>query len=57
MNPEDAKALGIEAGDVVGLYNDYGSAFAMAYLEPDIARGQVFMSISACKGCGRGRGR
>jgi arsenite oxidase large subunit len=43
MNPEDATALGIEAGDIVELYNDYGSAFAMAYPEPDIARGQVFM--------------
>uniref|UniRef100_UPI0035947A0B molybdopterin dinucleotide binding domain-containing protein n=1 Tax=Thiocapsa sp. TaxID=2024551 RepID=UPI0035947A0B len=43
MNPEDAKELGIEAGDIVELHNDYGAAFAMAYPEPDIGRGQLFM--------------
>ncbi len=43
LNPQDAKELGVEAGDIVELYNDYGSAFAMAYPEPDIAPGQVFM--------------
>ncbi len=43
MNPQDAKDLGIEAGDIVELHNDYGSAFAMAYPESDIAPGQVFM--------------
>ncbi|NEV62774.1 arsenate reductase (azurin) large subunit [Thiorhodococcus minor] len=43
MNPDDAKSLGIVSGDIVELHNDYGSAFAMAYLEPDIAPGQSFM--------------
>lgn len=43
INPEDAKSLGIQSGDIVELRNDYGSAFAMAYLEPDIARNQTFM--------------
>lgn len=33
INPEDAKQLG----------NDYGATYAMAYPEPDIKRGQVFM--------------
>ena len=43
MNPADAKRLGVEAGDIVELYNDFGSTFAMAYPEPDIKPGQVFM--------------
>ncbi|MBK1724648.1 arsenate reductase (azurin) large subunit [Thiocystis violacea] len=43
MNPDDAARLGIVSGDIVELHNDYGSAFAMAYLEPDIAPGQSFM--------------
>ncbi len=43
MNPEDAKELEIESGDVVEVFNDFGSNFAMAYLEPDIKSGQVFM--------------
>jgi arsenite oxidase large subunit len=43
MNPEDARSLGIQSGDIVELHNDFGSAFAMAYLEPDIAKGQTFM--------------
>jgi arsenite oxidase large subunit len=43
MNPDDARELGIEAGDIVELHNDYGSTFAMAYPEPDIAPGQLFM--------------
>ena len=36
MNPEDAKSLGTQSGDIVELHNDFGSTFAMAYLEPDI---------------------
>jgi len=43
LNPEDAAALGIASGDVVEVFNDYGSAYAMAYLEPAIGPGQSFM--------------
>lgn len=43
INPDDAKALGISDGDVVEVYNDYGSTYAMAYLEPAIKHDQVFM--------------
>ncbi|RMD69324.1 MAG: arsenate reductase (azurin) large subunit, partial [Gammaproteobacteria bacterium] len=43
LNPGDAEALGIGAGDIVEVYNDYGSTFAMAYPEPDIKPGQAFM--------------
>jgi arsenite oxidase large subunit len=43
INPDDAKALGIESGDVVEVFNDYGSTYAMAYLEPDMKSGHTFM--------------
>ncbi len=43
INPDDATELGIESGDVVEVYNDYGSTFAMAYLEPDMKNGHTFM--------------
>ena len=31
INPDDAKELGIGASDIVEVYNDYGSTYAMAY--------------------------
>ncbi len=43
MNPDDAASLSIESGDVVEVFNDYGSTHAMAYLEKDIQKGQTFM--------------
>jgi len=43
INPQDAKKLGISSGDIVEIFNDYGSTYAMAYVEPDMKRGQVFM--------------
>jgi len=43
INPQDAEALGIANGDIVEVHNDYGATSAMAYLEPDLERGQVFM--------------
>jgi arsenite oxidase large subunit len=46
MNPGDAESLGIESGDIVEVLNDYGSTFAMAYLEPDIKPGQTFMMFA-----------
>ena len=38
MNPDDGRSLGIASGDVVEVYNDYGSTYAMAYLEPAIKK-------------------
>lgn len=32
MNPEDAKGLSIGAGDIVEIFNDFGSTFAMALI-------------------------
>jgi len=50
MNPKDAKELGIESGDVVEVYNDFGSTFAMAYLEPDMKRNHTFMMFGYFNG-------
>lgn len=45
MNPDDARALGVESGDIVELYNDYGSSYAMAYPDASIKRGHTFMQF------------
>jgi len=42
MNPKDAQSLGVDSGEV---HNDYGSTYAMAYLEPDIKPDQTFMQF------------
>lgn len=39
----DAKHLGIKNGDLVEIYNDYGSTQAMAHIVPTMKKGQVFM--------------
>ncbi|MGZ3268716.1 MAG: arsenate reductase (azurin) large subunit [Croceibacterium sp.] len=31
VNPDDLKSVGAEAGDVIEVWNDYGSTYAMAY--------------------------
>jgi anaerobic selenocysteine-containing dehydrogenase len=46
INPDDARALGVSAGDVVEVYNDYGSTHAMAYPEPSIKPTQTFMQFA-----------
>ena len=50
LNPADADELGIEAGDIVEVHNDYGSTFAMAYPDPDIKRGHTFMVFAYWNG-------
>jgi arsenite oxidase large subunit len=45
MNPQDAAGLGVQAGDIVEVYNEFGSTFAMAYPEPDIKAGHTFMQF------------
>lgn len=32
------------------MYNDYGSTFAMAYLEPDMRKGHTFMMFGCFNG-------
>ena len=50
INPEDARELGIASGDIVELYNDYGSTYGMAYVVPEAKRGQVFMQFGHFNG-------
>ncbi len=50
INPEDARDLGIASGDIVELYNDYGSTYGMAYIVPEAKRGQVFMQFGHFNG-------
>ena len=50
INPDDAAQLKVENGDIVEIYNDYGSTFAMAYIEPDLKQDQVFMMFGHYNG-------
>lgn len=50
MNPEDAAALRVSSGDIVEVFNDYGSSYALAYLEPDVKTGQTFMQFGHYNG-------
>jgi arsenite oxidase large subunit len=50
MNPDDAASLGVTSGDIVEVHNDYGSTYAMAYLERDIKPNQTFMQFGYYNG-------
>ena len=50
MNPEDIKTVGAEAGDVVEVFNDYGSTFAMVYPKGDMKPNQTFMVFAYING-------
>ena len=43
INPSDMRSLAIEAGDVVEVWNEFGSTHAMAYPVADAKPGQTFM--------------
>lgn len=43
MNPDDAKELGLAAGDLVEIFNDAGSTQAMVQPTPSAKRNQTFM--------------
>ena len=45
INPKDAKKKGIESGDIVMLYNDYGSVRAVAYVTNSVRPKEVFMAF------------
>ena len=50
MNPADAQSLGIASGDVVEVYNDFGTTYAMALSEPHAKPGQTFMQFGYFNG-------
>ena len=45
INPDDAQAMGVDGGDIVEVFNDYGSTYAMAYPTPEIKMNQTFMQF------------
>ena len=50
LNPDDMRAMNANASDVVEVWNDYGSTFAMAYPVADAKKGQTFMVFGYTKG-------
>ena len=50
INPSDANSIGVTAGDVVEVFNDYGSTYAMAYLVKDAKPDQTFMLFGYVNG-------
>ena len=50
MNPEDARTMGVAAGDVVEVFNDFGSTYAMAHPHKAIKAGQTFMLFGYIRG-------
>jgi arsenite oxidase large subunit len=50
MHPEDAKSLGIAAGDLVELSNDVGTVNALAYPSSSVKRGHTFMLFGQPRG-------
>jgi arsenite oxidase large subunit len=50
MNPGDAQSLGVAAGDVVEVFNDFGSTYAMAYPVKDMKATHTFMLFGYVNG-------
>ena len=50
INPNDASSIGVAAGDVVEVFNDYGSTYAMAYPVKDAKPDQTFMLFGYVNG-------
>ena len=50
INPSDANSIGVAAGDVVEVFNDYGSTYAMAYPVKDAKPDQTFMLFGYVNG-------
>jgi arsenite oxidase large subunit len=50
ISPDDANRLKIRAGDIVEIYNHIGSILAVAYPEPDIKPGQIFVQFAHPEG-------
>ncbi len=45
INPKDAKEKGIQSGDLVMLYNDYGSVRVVAYVTDSTRSGELFIAF------------
>jgi len=43
INPDDAKKRGVEDGDYIRVYNDFGSFVAMSHISAGMQPGQLFM--------------
>ena len=50
MNPTDCSELQVAAGDIVEVYNDFGSTYAMVYPVKEIKPGQTFMLFGYVNG-------
>lgn len=50
LNQSDAKELGVSAGDIVEVFNDFGATFAMAYPSKDIKPNHTFMMFGYING-------
>jgi arsenite oxidase large subunit len=50
MHADDAKGLGISAGDIVDVANDMGSVRAMAYVSDAVKKGHTFMLFGQPRG-------
>jgi len=50
IHPDDARRLQIESGDLVSVFNDYGSSNGAAYVTPGVKPGLVFMQFANPKG-------
>jgi arsenite oxidase large subunit len=45
IHPDDAREMGIQSGDLLQLYNDYGSVRAVAYVSESVRPKEVFMAF------------
>lgn len=45
ISPADAASLGVQPGDIVEIFNDYGATYAMAYPDSAIKPGHTFMQF------------
>jgi len=50
MGPGDMEVVGAKAGDVVEVYNDFGSTYAMVYPKEDMKKGHTFMLFGYVNG-------
>jgi arsenite oxidase large subunit len=50
MNPDDCLDQKLRSGDIVEVYNDYGSAHAIVRIEKPIKKGQTFMVFAHYNG-------